>query len=165
MQDIGFEGHADTKRIPPFVYSLMESDIGWLLNGYFSADGTGSGLGVFTTSEGLKADVVLLLNGMGILTSVTEHPPGHFFKDGKRYAKKRGWHISIRDTNSKKRFLEKIDFCIAYKHNAVFLDRRTVRDGTYRIQKRYAAGVGFETFATSSKPRPKYVEFRAKSGG
>lgn len=122
MQDIGFEGHADTKRIPPFVYSLMESDIGWLLNGYFSADGTGSGLGVFTTSEGLKADVVLLLNGMGIFTSVTEHPPGHFFKDGKRYAKKRGWHISIRDTNSKKRFLEKIDFCIAYKHNAVFLD-------------------------------------------
>jgi len=122
MEELGVVGKSHTKRVPGFVFGLSERQVGVFLRGYFSADGTGEGLGCSTVSENLKNDLVLLLNGMCIQTTVSYHSSGTFEMNGNTYNKKEAWAITIRDHNSKKRFLDKVDFCVAHKHNSLYLD-------------------------------------------
>lgn len=122
MNEIGLKGHSHTKRVPSFIHSLNESGICSFLRGYFSADGTGNGLGCSTVSEELKNDIEHLLIALKIYPSISYRPHGSFKKNGKTYNKRESWSISIRDTNSRKVYLGKISFTQAYKQNALYSD-------------------------------------------
>ena len=141
LRYLGFKGNSHTKRIPDFIFGLTKYQIGSFLRGYFSADGTGNGLGCSTVSKGLLHDLRMLLNGMGILTSVTTHKKGTFVKDGKVYRKRPSYSISIRDTQSRQLFMDNIGFCIAYKHNALFLDILNMKGKEQVWAKRFGVPV------------------------
>lgn len=115
MEALEFTGNSHTKRIPSFIFSLHENQICKFLQGYFSADGTGT-CECSTVSEGLKDDLVELLNALGINVSVSYRTPRKFVKDDKEYNASDIWHLSIRDGESKLLFQERIGFLQDYKN-------------------------------------------------
>ena len=115
MEALEFTGNSYTKRIPSFIFSLHENQICKFLQGYFSADGTGT-CECSTVSEGLKDDLVELLNALGINVSVSYRTPRKFVKDDKEYNASGIWHLSIRDGESKLLFQERIGFLQDYKN-------------------------------------------------
>lgn len=115
MEAFEFTGNSKTKRIPSFIYSLNKKQICKFLQGYFSADGTGT-CECSTVSEELKNDLVELLNMLGIYTSVSFRKAKIFEKDGKKYNASDIWHISIKDTPSRILFRNYIGFLQQYKN-------------------------------------------------
>ena len=118
FKKLGLVGHAHTKRVPKWVYSLSEYQIGQFLKGYFSADGTAP-CEISTVSEHLKDDLVCLLEMMGIYTSVSYYPEHTFTKDGKEYKAKESWKVTVRDVQSLIKFRDKIGFLQQYKMDSL----------------------------------------------
>lgn len=118
FKKLGLVGHSHTKRVPKWVYSLSEYQIGQFLKGYFSADGTAP-CEISTVSEHLKDDLVCLLEMMGIYTSVTYYPSSTFIKDGKEYNARENWKITVKDINSLIKFRDKIGFLQKHKMDSL----------------------------------------------
>lgn len=114
FKDLDLVGKSHSKKIPSWVFSLSERQIGQFLKGYFSADGTAP-CELSTVSKELKDGVVTLLEMMGIYTSVSYRPSHKFIKDNKTYQAKESWKITVKDVNSLKLFKEKVGFLQKYK--------------------------------------------------
>lgn len=117
MINLGFNGESSTKFVPSFIYSLDKAQIAQFLRGYFSADGTGVSCECSTVSEKLKDDLVELLTMFNIFTSVSYYPSKEYNIMGKEGITKGIWRVTIRDRQSKLKFLDKIKFLQDYKNS------------------------------------------------
>lgn len=112
-----------TKRIPKEILSLDRESLEAVLCGYFSADGTVTNRSVefSTVSKGLAEDVSSLLHSYGIHTSTDIQKESTYLIRGKKGKKKKLWHVTINDYESRAIFLQNIDFCTSEKHNHLFM--------------------------------------------
>ncbi len=76
MLALGFNGHADTKRVPEFIFNLSQKQTAAFLSGYFSADGCVKNFEVSCSSQslGLLNDVQTLLLRFGIISRISHYP-------------------------------------------------------------------------------------------
>ncbi|MEK6887466.1 MAG: ATPase, T2SS/T4P/T4SS family [Candidatus Aenigmatarchaeota archaeon] len=72
---LGFDGHADTKRIPTFIQNTSNGQISEFLKGYFSADGTVKNYEASCSSQslGLLNDIQTLLLRFGIISRISHY--------------------------------------------------------------------------------------------
>lgn len=138
MKELGFTGKSYSKKIPDSILSMDMKDICAFLQGYFSADGTSCNRSISTStvSKNLKDDLVMLLGYLGIHTSVTIHKSRKYSIRGKTGNARELYSITIRDHESRERFMEKIGFCVAYKHNSAIKDLHDFECGEQLWAKR-----------------------------
>jgi len=114
LHSVGFTGYSSTKRVPSFIFNLSKKQIGWFLNGLFSADGTckykGKMVGWMTVSKGLYLDVTVLLKILGISFNIRYEPEGEYIIRGKTGIKKSEYILSIYGKDN----LEMFDKCIGF---------------------------------------------------
>jgi glycosyltransferase involved in cell wall biosynthesis len=136
MVDLGFNGDACSKRVPDWVFSLSDRQVGLLLKGYFSGDGcvcvsrrkgynvNMAQISFSTTSHQLAEDIRLLLLFLGIFTSKPlkriNFKPKSIIRNGKVHIIKTGtvYQVSIAKGYFET-FLQKVGFLHEMKNEIV----------------------------------------------
>jgi dCTP deaminase len=93
LESIGTGGKAPTKRVPPLVFGLPDELVVSFLDGVVDGDGSTDGgrTSVWTTSEGLVADLLLLFQRLGRRAGSCERPArGNALPSWQVYAPDRG---------------------------------------------------------------------------
>ena len=141
VKDSGIYGLiSGTKRIPEkYLYSSVENRF-LLLKGLFDSDGTAGTIGqsgkyscvrYVTISEGLKNDIISLVQSLGGTANYTTKPAYKGIIKGKEYNCKKAYYISARLWNDKEFFYlprkKNVAFDNRLRRNAVMLGIKSYR--------------------------------------